>query len=247
MRRRTSMKLRPVLDRLEEKSMASAGLLSAHGMAHVSARHRRPAPHPHPLPLHPGRTAVTLPLPAATTTTTTTTTTTPGGATTTTTTTTTTINFPGFLPRPLPTLPAAQQGTYTLGPASGSLVPPFAQVQANAFAPVPGAVYNVFSLTVRNGTSRTFAAGSGFSVAVSGQGGAQAFPQGNGTWQPGQVMVFYAFTNARFPTNFTFNLNGSIQQVPANLNLGIQYQPSSFPSVLNSIAAQSVGGRYLLT
>ena len=70
------------------------------------------------------------------------------------------------------------------------LVPPFQQVLVQSRQPVPGQVYNVNAVTVKNGTSQTFTASNGFTVRMTNQprsfGG---FPilTGNEQWKPGQM------------------------------------------------------------
>src|SRR5262249_28405268 len=76
-------------------------------------------------------------------------------------------------------------------PFNAQLIPPFRQVLVQATKPVPGAVYNVLSISVRNGTARTFDASNGFSVRVTGQSTSLPILTGSDEWKPGQVMVFY--------------------------------------------------------
>jgi hypothetical protein len=147
---------------------------------------------------------------------------------------------------PTPTPTPSQLGTLRLVGDTGTLTPPFIPVQANGTSPTPGAVYNLSFLTVRNGTSQSFAVGSGFTVGVAGQPGTQAFPTGKTVWKPNTVIVFYTLSNLTFPPSFTFHFRGSPQTVPANIRYNVQFIPNTFPGVLNSIASQSVGGRYRL-
>jgi hypothetical protein len=141
----------------------------------------------------------------------------------------------------------AHGARYSLGPDSGTLNPPFVQFRADRTPPTPGAVYNVAFLTVRNGTTQTFRAGSGFSAALVGGSGSQPFPTGTTTWSPQQVFVFYSLTRRTGFPSFTFDLNGTRTTVPGNIAFNIQYLPQTFPGVLNNLAAQSAGGRYQLT
>jgi hypothetical protein len=138
-------------------------------------------------------------------------------------------------------------GALTLGPDSGLLIAPFGQVLADSTPPVPGMVYNVALVTVRNSTAQTFTAQSGFSVSVSGSSEAEPLPAGRAQWKPGQVLVFYSLNQDSFPPSFTFNLQGKSLEEPANIFYGIQYNPNTFPGVLNSIVSTLVvGGRYRL-
>ena len=85
------------------------------------------------------------------------------------------------------------------------LVPPFQQVLVQSGQPVPGQVYNVIDVAVKNGTSQTFTASNGFTVRMTNQprsfGG---FPilTGNEQWKPGQVIVFYVLTKKYYPVSF---------------------------------------------
>jgi hypothetical protein len=152
------------------------------------------------------------------------------------------------VPRFSPHLPSRlpQFQTYTLGPDSGQLVPPFGQIRADLTPLVPGSVYNLTFLTVRNGTSQTFNAASGFTVQLPGQGGFQPFLQGKSQWKPGGVIVFYVLSTSQFPGSFSFKFNGPAQEKPNNISYNIQYNPTTFPGTLNAIVAQSVGARYRL-
>ncbi len=47
---------------------------------------------------------------------------------------------------------------------NNKLIPPFSHVLVQARQPVPGQVYNVLYIAVRNGTAKTFDASSGFCV-----------------------------------------------------------------------------------
>jgi hypothetical protein len=135
----------------------------------------------------------------------------------------------------------------TLGPDSGTLVPPFGLVLADSTSPVGGVVYNVALITVRNGTSQTFSAQSGLSVEVSGSSEPEPILTGTELWKPGQVIVFYSLNEDTFPPGFTFNLQGASTEVPASIYYGIQYTPNTLPTVLTSIVSTVlVGGRYEL-
>jgi hypothetical protein len=133
----------------------------------------------------------------------------------------------------------------TVGPDSGLLGSPVGMVLAVVTPPVGGAVYNLALITVRNGTSQTFTEQSGLSVEVSGSSSAQPFPLGSFQWKPGQVLVVYSLNEDTFAPDFTFNLEGTSTEVPANNYYGIQFSPNTISSVLNSIVTtELVGGRY---
>jgi hypothetical protein len=137
--------------------------------------------------------------------------------------------------------------TLTLGPDSGLLAPPFGLVMVESSALLPGAVYNMALVTVRNGTSRTLTAQSGLSYEVTGTSAAQPFPVGTYRWEPGQLLILISLTEDTFPPDFTFNLQGTSVEAPANLYYGVQYDPITLPSIVTSIVStQVVGGRYEL-
>ncbi len=79
-----------------------------------------------------------------------------------------------------------------------TLVPPFQEVLVQSSQPLPGQVYNVLSIAVKNGTAQTFDASSGFSVRLPG---GHAFPILTGTeqWKPQKVIVFYVLTKKYYP------------------------------------------------
>ena len=58
------------------------------------------------------------------------------------------------------------------------LTPPFTQVLVQSQQPVPGQVYNVLFVVVRNGTAKTFDASSGFAVKLPQA--SQFFPDSDG-------------------------------------------------------------------
>jgi hypothetical protein len=63
--------------------------------------------------------------------------------------------------------------------------------------PVPGQVYNVGYVTVKNGTAQTFTAQNDFTVRMTNQPKSFAgFPilTGDQVWKPGQILVFYVLT-----------------------------------------------------
>ena len=89
------------------------------------------------------------------------------------------------------------------------LVPPFQQVLVQSRQPVPGQVYNVLSITVKNGTSQTFDASSGFTVDDSPGGHAFPILTGNEQWKPEQVIVFYVLTKKYYPLAWSLGVSSS--------------------------------------
>jgi hypothetical protein len=134
------------------------------------------------------------------------------------------------------------------------LIPPFQQVLVQSSQPVPGQVYNVTDVTVKNGTSVTFNANSGFTVRMTNQprsfGG---FPilTGDEQWKPGQILVFYVLTKKYYPVSFVaggfqFNLGGRSSTAvpgPSGIFLRLKYDPATFARTLNWIVAFGQGNQ----
>jgi hypothetical protein len=142
--------------------------------------------------------------------------------------------------------------TDTSFPNAVNLVPPFDQVLVQSTPPVPGAVYNVLSVSVRNGTSQAFNASSDFSVRVTGQ--TQSFPilTGNQQWKPGQFIVFYILTKKYYPlrpilgAGFELNLAGSRGVAipgPSGIFLRLTYNPATLAQAIDHIIAHGPGSK----
>ncbi len=120
-------------------------------------------------------------------------------------------------------------------PFNGYLIPPFTQVMVQSRQPVPGQVYNILFITVRNGTAQTFGASSNFLVRLPG---GKSFPilTGSQQWQPGQIFVFYVLTKkyyplAQVPGGYQLDLGGSSSTLvpgPSGIFLRIKYNPATF-------------------
>jgi hypothetical protein len=131
------------------------------------------------------------------------------------------------------------------------LYPPFQQVLVQAKQPVPGQVYNVLQVAVKNGTGQTFTASNGFTVKVPGS--RQAFPILTGTqqWKPQQVIVFYILTKKYYlfkqvPGGFMFDLGGRSSTLipgPSGIFLRLKYNPTTFARTLNWIVAFGQGNQ----
>jgi hypothetical protein len=133
-----------------------------------------------------------------------------------------------------------------------NLVPPFQQVLVQSGQPVPGQVYNVNTVTVKNGTSQTFTASNGFTVRMTNQprsfGG---FPilTGNEQWKPGQILVFYVLIKKYYPVSFVaggfqLDLGGRSSTLvpgPSGIFLRLKYDPATFARTLNWIVAFGQG------
>jgi hypothetical protein len=131
-----------------------------------------------------------------------------------------------------------------------TLIPPFQQVLVQANKPVPGQVYNVLWVAMKNGTAQTFNASSGFQVKFSGSKYVAPILTGDQTWKPRQDIVFYVLTKQYYPvTNqvhggFRFNLGGAGSTAipgPSGIFLRIKYEPANFARILNWIVAFGPG------
>ncbi len=132
------------------------------------------------------------------------------------------------------------------------LVPPFQQVLVQGQQPVPGQVYNMCDVAVKNGTSQTFTSSNGFTVRMTNQPKSFAgFPilMGNEEWKPGQILVFYVLTKKYYPVSFVaggfqFDLGGRSSTAipgPAGIFLRLTYNPATFAKTLNWIVAYGQG------
>jgi hypothetical protein len=139
-------------------------------------------------------------------------------------------------------------------PSNGNseLIPPFQQVRVQSLQPVPGRIYNILSVSVRNSTARTFSANDGFEVKVTGQ--KQSFPvlTGDQTWKPGQVLVFYILSKQYYPirpivgAGFEFNLGGSTGTAipgPSGIFQRVKYNPATIAKVINFIIPFGPGAK----
>ena len=130
------------------------------------------------------------------------------------------------------------------------LVPPFQQVLVQSRQPVPGQVYNVLSIAVKNGTAQTFDASSGFTVRLPG-GHSSPILTGTEQWKPQQVIVFYILTKkyyplAQVPGGFQLDLGGrssTLVSGPSGIFLRLKYNPATFARTLNWIVAYGQGNQ----
>ena len=131
-----------------------------------------------------------------------------------------------------------------------TLVPPFQQVLVQSSQPVPGQVYNVLSIAVKNGTAQTFDASSGFTVRLPG-GRSLPILTGTEQWKPQQVIVFYVLTKkyyplAQVPGGFQLDLGGRSSTLvpgPSGIFLRLTYNPPTFARTLDWIVAFGPGRR----
>ena len=134
-----------------------------------------------------------------------------------------------------------------------NLVPPFGQVLVQANQPVPGQVYNLMYVVVKNGTGQTFTASNNFTVRLTNQGKTAGFPvlTGSDEWQPKKWIVFYVLTKKYYRVDFVaggfqFNLGGASTTLvpgPSAIFLRLKYNPATFARTLDSIVAHGQGAQ----
>jgi hypothetical protein len=135
-----------------------------------------------------------------------------------------------------------------------NLIPPFQQVIVQRRKPVPGQVYNVNQVTVKNGSGVTFDASDGFTVRMTNQPRSfRGFPilTGDQQWKPGQILVFYVLTKKYYPVSFVaggfqFDLGGRSSTAipgPSGIFLRVKYNPDTFARTLNWIVAFGPGNQ----
>lgn len=164
---------------------------------------------------------------------------------------------------------AKSQGNRTISPAAkkplfGFLVyritnpnrfnnrikPPFTHVLVQSRQPIPGQVYNVLYVVVRNGTARTFDASNNLQVRFPGQHDSVPILTGDKQWKPGEWFIFYVLTKKYYPmpnvvsSGFEFNLGGARSVAipgPSGIFLRITYNPAKFDRTLDWIVRNSPG------
>jgi hypothetical protein len=134
-----------------------------------------------------------------------------------------------------------------------NLTPPFGQVLVQSLRPVPGRVYNILYVAVKNGTAQTLTSKNDFSVRFPNKKGAHAFPilTGRGLWLPNQWIVFYVMTKQYYPIpqiqgGFQFDLGGrstTLVPGPSGIYLRLIYNPANFARKLNWIVAYGQGAQ----
>ena len=134
-----------------------------------------------------------------------------------------------------------------------NLIPPFQHVLVQSRQPVPGQVYNILYVAVKNGTAQTFNASNGFVVRLTNQPRSFAFPILTGTqqWKPKQWFVFYVLTEKYYPVSpvaggFMLDLGGRISTLvpgPSGIFLRLNYDPATFARTLDWIVAYGQGAQ----
>ncbi len=135
-----------------------------------------------------------------------------------------------------------------------NLLPPFGQVLVQSLQPVPGQVYNIMYVAVKNGTSQIFTASNGFMVRFPNKKRAKVFPilTGNQEWLPKHWIVFYVLTKQYYPLTqiqggFQFDLGGrstTLVPGPSAIYQRIKYNPANFANKLDGIVAYGQGAQF---
>jgi hypothetical protein len=134
-----------------------------------------------------------------------------------------------------------------------NLIPPFQQVLVQSRQPVPGQVYNILFVAVKNGTAQTFHSSNGFTVRLTNQPRSFAFPilTGMQQWKPNQWFVFYVLTKKYYPVSpvaggFQLDLGGRSSTLvpgPSGIFLRLTYDPATFARTLDWIVAYGQGAQ----
>jgi hypothetical protein len=135
-------------------------------------------------------------------------------------------------------------------PFNDRITTPVNHVIVQARQPVPGQVYNVLYVVVRNGTARAFDASDEFRVRFPGQRASFPILTGNEQWRPGEWIVFYVLTKKYYPvpnvvsSGYEFNL-GRARSVaipgPSGIFLRLKYNPATIDRTLDWIVTRSPG------
>ena len=134
-----------------------------------------------------------------------------------------------------------------------NLFPPFQQVLVQKQQPVPGHVYNIMSIAVKNATAQTFTASNNFVVRMTNQPKSESFPvlTGNQVWKPNTWFVFYVLTKKYYAVDFVaggfqFDLGGASTTLvpgPSAIFLRLKYNPAKFKRTLDWIMAYGQGAQ----
>ena len=129
---------------------------------------------------------------------------------------------------------------------------PFGHVFVQSNQPVPGQVYNILQVAVKNGTNRTFDATSNFNVQFPNNPRNYPILTGNATWKPGQDYIFYVLSKQYYPlpsqvhSGFIFILDGARSigiPGPSGIFLRVKYNPATFDQTLDRIVAHGPGAQ----
>lgn len=132
------------------------------------------------------------------------------------------------------------------------LTPPFLDVLVQPNQPVPGQVYNVLQVAVKNGTSQTFTSSNNFTVRLNtDQKNVFQILTGNQVWKPRQTIVFYILTKKYYPIpqtygGFQFDLGGKSSTLvpgPSAIFLRLKYNPATISNALAVIVSGGQGNQ----
>ena len=132
------------------------------------------------------------------------------------------------------------------------LIPPFTNFFVQTKQPIPGQVYNILYVAVRNGTKQTFGANSNFFVRFPDDPHTYSILSGTQTWKPGQEYVFYVLSKQYYPlpsqvhSGFDFSLAGARSvgiPGPSGIILRIKYNPATFDQILDREVAYGPGNQ----
>ena len=135
---------------------------------------------------------------------------------------------------------------------NNTLTPPFGHVLVQTRQPVPGHVYNILQVSVKNGTATTFNSSSNFEVRFPGDPTTFPILTGNQTWAPGQDYIFYVLTEKYYPlpsqvhSGFEFSLDGARSigiPGPSGIYLRVKYNPATFNQTLDQIVTHGPGAQ----
>jgi len=135
---------------------------------------------------------------------------------------------------------------------NNKLKPPFGHVLVQDRQPIPGQVYNVLSVVVRNGTAQDFDASSGFEVRFPGQKHSTPILTGDQVWKAGQEYIFYVMTKKYYPlpnqvsSGFQFKLGGAFSVAipgPSGIFLRLKYNPNTIDRTLDWIVTKGPGAQ----
>jgi len=132
-----------------------------------------------------------------------------------------------------------------------TLTPPFGHVLVQARQPVPGRMYNILQIAVKNTTKQTYDASDGFAVRLPQQRYTPILT-GNQQWKPGETIIFYALTKQYYPLlnqvsdGFQFKLGGAWSVAipgPSGIFLRIKYDPNTINKILDYAATRGPGAQ----
>jgi hypothetical protein len=152
----------------------------------------------------------------------------------------------------LPTTPTGFLGHRITNPTEHKvgLKPPYYQVLVQARQPVPGQVYNLLYVAVKNATAQTFTAKNNFTVRLPG---GQFFPvlTGDQEWKPRMWIIFYIMSKkyyplAQIPGGFEILAGGRLSTFvpgPSAIFLRLKYNPATFARTLDWIVTLGQGAQ----